>query len=117
MRRASIAVGVLFAVFVVTGAGRVLGDEAPITGTVKAVDATKKILTVEASARGKTRQVEIEIKPETKIVRFVRTADGKGFGEQAATLEDIRPGWTVTVKTHHQGSREIAETVRVVHER
>jgi len=107
----------LSAIFVVTGGGAVFGDEAPITGTVKAVDATKKILTVEAAAKGKTRQVEIDIKPETKIVRFARTADGKGFGEQAATLEDIRPGWTVTVKTQHQGDREVAETVRVVHER
>jgi hypothetical protein len=101
---------------VVTGAVAI-ADEAPITGTVKAVDATKKTLTVEASARGKTRQVEIDLTPATKIVRFVRAADGKGFGEQAATLDEIRPGWTVTVKTHHQGNREVADTVRVIHER
>ena len=117
MRRTFIAIGLLCGLFVVTGRDVVFADEAPITGTVKAVDATKKILTVEASARGKTREVEIDIKPETRIVRFVRGSDGKGFGEQAATLEDIRPGWTVTVKTNHQGSREVAETVRVVHER
>ena len=114
MRATMIIAGLLAVLIgVVSGA---IADEAPITGTVKAVDTTKKMLIVEASARGKTRQVEIDIKPETKIVRFARAADGKGFGEQAVALEDLRPGWTVTVKTNHHGNREVAETVRVVHE-
>jgi hypothetical protein len=116
MRRSLIAIGLLCALVALSRA-RLFADEAPVTGTVKSVDATKKILTVEASARGQTRQVEIDIKPETKIVRFTRGADGKGFAEQPATLDDIRPDWTVTVKTRHEGSREVAETVRVVHER
>ena len=92
-------------------------DKGPITGTVKAVDTGNKTLTVEASARGKTRRVVIDVPAATKIVRFARGADGKEFGEQAATLEEIRPGWTVTVKTQHRGSREIADSVRIVDER
>ena len=115
MRSTMIITGLL-AILIGVGRGAI-ADEVPITGTVKAVDPTKKMLIVEASARGKTRQVEIDIKPETKIVRFARAADGKGFGEQAVALEDLRPGWTVTEKTNHHGDREVAETVRVVHER
>lgn len=117
MRRTFIAVGLLCALVAGSRGDLAVADEAPITGTLKAVDAMKRILTVEASARGRTREVKIDIKPETAIVRFARGSDGKGFGEQAATLEDIRPGWTVTVKTRHHGRREVAETVRVVQER
>ena len=115
MRATMIAAGLLaILIGVVSGA---VADETPITGSVKTADTTKKLLIVEASARGKTRLVEIDIIPETKIIRFTRAADGKGFGEQPAALEDLRPGWTVTVKTNHHGNREVAETVRVVHER
>src|SRR5262245_50808159 len=59
-------------------------DEAPIAGTLKGVDPTAQTVTVEATAKGKTRQVVILVKPSSKIVRFVRpTEPGKtGFIEQ-----------------------------------
>lgn len=115
-RLISVAAGLLCMVIVVTAAV-VNADEAPISGIVKAVDAANKTITVEASARGRTRQVVIEITPATKIVRFARAADGTGMKEQSAALEDIRTGWTVTVQAHHKGNREVADTLRVVHER
>jgi hypothetical protein len=93
------------------------GDEAPIAGTVKAVDGAARTLTVEARAQGKVRQVVIEVRPATRIVRFVREAGGGAFKEQAASLEDLEPGWTVSVTTSHEGTREVAELVRVVHEK
>ena len=92
-------------------------DEAPITGSVKAIDTVNRTITVEAAARGRVRTVVIDVKPETKIIRFARGAEGKGFSEQAATLEDLKPGWMVSVKTHHQGDREVADILRVVHEK
>jgi hypothetical protein len=93
------------------------GDEVPITGVVTAVDATAKTMTVEARAKGKVRQVVIDIRPTTKIVRFAREAPGGAIKEQTATLEDLKPGWTVSVTTKHDGPREVAELVRVVHEK
>jgi len=80
-------------------------------------DAEGLVVTVEVAARGRVRTVVIDVKPETKIIRFARGADGKGFSEQAATLEDLKPGWMVSVKTHHQGDREVADILRVVHEK
>ena len=65
------------------------GDEVPITGVVTAVDATTKTMTVEARAKGKVRQVVIDIRPTTKIVRFAREAPGGAIKEQTATLEDL----------------------------
>jgi hypothetical protein len=91
-------------------------DEAPITGTVKAVDPAANILTVQSAAQGKTREVAIHVKADTKIVRFARGADGR-FAEQALALADIRPGWTVSVTTHHEGEKEVAHLIRVVHEK
>ena len=92
-------------------------DEAPIVGSLQSIDAASRTLTVESAAQGQTRTVVIDVKPETKIVRFARGADGRGFAEQAVKLEDLKPGWMVSVKTHHHGDREVAETIRVVHER
>jgi hypothetical protein len=92
------------------------GDEAPIAGTVKSVDAGAQTLTVEARAKGKIREVVIDIRPTTKIVRFVREGSGL-IKEQAAGLDDLKPGWTVSVTTKHEGQREVAEFVRVVHEK
>jgi hypothetical protein len=92
-------------------------DEVPIAGRVTSIDVANRTLTVESAAKGKVRVVVIDVKPDTKIVRFARGADGKGFSEQPATLEDLKPGWTVSVKTHHHGDREVAELVRVVHEK
>jgi hypothetical protein len=94
-----------------------LGDEVPIAGIVTSIDAVARALTVEARAKGKVREVVIEIRPTTRIVRFVREAGGGGIKEQAAALEDLKTGWTVSVTTKHDGPREVAEVVRVVHER
>ena len=33
------------------------------------------------------------------------------------TLDEIKPGWIVSVKTRHDGELEVAELVRVVHEK
>jgi hypothetical protein len=86
-------------------------------GTVKAVDGAAQTLTVQARAKGTVRQVVIEIRPATRIVRFVREAGGGAFKEQAASLEDLEPGWTVSVTTSHEGTREVAELVRIVREK
>ena len=96
-----------------------VADEGPIAGTVKAVDIAARTLTVQASVRGRTRVVVIDVKPRSKVVRFVRSADATkpGFTEQAAALEDIKTGWTVSVTTRHEGNREVADVVRVVHEK
>ena len=93
-----------------------VADEAPIAGRVTAVDPTAQTLTVESAAGGKTRVVVVDVRPGSKIVRFARGADGK-FAEQTAALADIKAGWMVSVKTRHEGDREVAEVVRVVHER
>ena len=53
----------------------------------------------------------------TKLVRFAREGSGGAFKEQPVPLEDIKPGWTVSVTTRHEGTREVAELVRVVHEK
>lgn len=45
-------------------------DEAPISGTVKSVDA--QTVTLESTVKGKTRQVVVHLKPGAKIVKFVR---------------------------------------------
>lgn len=93
-------------------------DEAPIAGTVKSVDAAAGTLLVESASKGKVRQVVIHIRPESKIVRFMRSTDAKsGFTEQAAVLADVKAGWTVSVKTKHEGDREVAEVLRVVQEK
>jgi hypothetical protein len=105
---------ILMATAIVTPALR--ADDAPIAGTVKAVDPAANILTVQSAARGKTREVAVHVRADTKIVRFIRGADGR-FAEQTATLTEIRPGWTVSVTTQHEGDKEVARLVRVVHEK
>jgi hypothetical protein len=55
--------------------------------------------------------------PVMKLVRFAREGSGGAFMEQPVPLEDIKPGWTVSVTTRHDGTREVAELVRVVHEK
>ncbi len=94
-------------------------DEAPISGTVKTVDAAAKTLTLQTVAKGKTRDVTIVLKPESKIVKFVRPTDpGKtGFVEQALSLSDLKPGWILSVTTRHEGDKEVADIVKVVLER
>ena len=91
-------------------------DEAPIVGTVKSVDVAATTLTVNTTAKGRAREVVIDVKPSTTIVRFVRSSEpGKsGFAEQPLPLGDLKPGWTVAVTTRHDGGREVAELVKVV---
>ena len=100
-------------------ANAVFADEAPISGTVKAVDPATNTLTIETTSQGKTRTVTIDIKPASKIVRFARASEpGKtGFVELPASLTDLKPGWVVSVTTKHAGGREVAEIVKVVFER
>lgn len=94
-------------------------DEAPISGTVKAIDPTAKTVTLESTAKGKTRQVVVHLKPGAKIVKFARSSEpGKtGFVEQALTLGDLKPGWIVSVEAKHEGDKEVADVVKVVLER
>jgi len=95
------------------------GDEAPIAGTVKAIDASANTLTLQTTAKGKTRDVTILLKPDSKIVKFARaTEPGKtGFVEQPLTVSDLKPGWVVSVTTKHESGKEIAEVVNVILEK
>lgn len=108
-----VALGVMLSFAVVAA------DEAPISGTIKALDGSAQTLTVETTAKGKTRQVVIDIKPNTRIVKFARSREpGKtGFVEQTVAFSDLKPGWVVSVTTKHAGDREVAEIVKVVMER
>ena|SRR2546425_829718 len=96
-----------------------IADEAPISGTVKAVDASAKTLTLQTTSKGKTRDVTIFLKPDSKIVKFARaTEPGKtGFVEQPLTLTDLKPGWVVSVTAKHEGGNEVADMVKVVLEK
>ena len=96
-----------------------LADEGPIAGTVKTVDAAARTLTLQTVAKGKTRDVTIHLKPESKIVKFARPTDpGKtGFIEQPLALTDLKPGWVVSVTAKHEGGNEVAEVVKVVLEK
>lgn len=105
------------AMLIVLTAVPALADEAPIAGAIVSVDAASGIVTVQAPARGgRPRTVAIHVRPESRIVRFARPTGGGPHVEQAATLADLRPGWMVSVKTRHEGDREVAEVLRVVHE-
>ena len=77
---------------VLGGSGVVWADEAPISGTVKSVDADANTIMLEATVRGKTRQVTVYLKPGAKIVKFARaTEPGKtGFVEQAISPSAAR---------------------------
>ena len=63
----------VIALFALASVGVAIADEAPIAGTVKAVDTVARMLTVEAPGKGKSRIVVIEIRPECKIVRSRRS--------------------------------------------
>jgi 3-hydroxymyristoyl/3-hydroxydecanoyl-(acyl carrier protein) dehydratase len=99
--------------------GSAIADEAPISGIVKFVDPAAQTLTLESTAKGKTRQVVVHLKLGTRIVKFIRSAEpGKtGFVEQALTLAELKPGWIVSVEARHEGDKEVADVVRVVLER
>jgi len=109
----------LIAVTMVSAVGIASADEAPISGTVKSVDPAAQTVTLEATAKGKTRQVVVHLKPGGKVVRFTRsTAPGQtGFVEQAVALADLKPGWIVSAVTKHEGDKEVAELVKIVLER
>ena len=96
-----------------------IADEGPIAGTVKSVDATARTVTIQTTAKGKTREVTIHLKPESKIVKFARatTPGQSGFVEQALGLTDLKPGWIVSVTAKHEGSNEVADVVKVVLEK
>jgi hypothetical protein len=94
-------------------------DKDPVSGTVKAVDANARTVTIESTTKGKTRQVVVHLKPGAKIVKFARSSEpGKtGFVEQTLGLADLKPGWIVSAETQHEGDKEIADVVKVVLER
>jgi len=95
------------------------GDEAPIVGTVKAVDGAARTLTLETSAKGKTREVVVHLAPGARIVKFVRPSEpGKtGFVEQPLALAELTVGSIVSIEARHEGHREVADLVKVVLER
>ena len=107
------------AVSIVLSSALAWADEAPISGTVKAIDTGAQTVTLESTAKGKTRQVVVHLKPGTKIVKLARSSEpGKtGFVEQALTLADLKPGWIVSVEAKHEGGKEVADVVKVVLER
>ena len=115
----AMSVIVTLAVVGVLSAAHSVADEGPISGAVKAVDASGKTLTLQTTAQGKTRDVTIILKPESKIVKFARPSEpGKtGFIEQPLALSDLKPGWIVSVTTTHVGGNEVAEVITVVMER
>jgi hypothetical protein len=110
-------IAMLFANVVCAAPG--LADEAPIAGTVKAIDPAANTITLESTAKGKTRTVVVYLKPGAKIVKFNRaTEPGKtGFVEQPLALTDLKPGWIVSAEAKHEGNKEVAEVVKVVLER
>lgn len=57
---------------------------------MKAVDVAAQTVTLESTAKGKTRQVVVHLKPGARIV---------------------------SVETKHEGNKEVAEVVKVVLER
>ena len=99
--------------------GTVRADQEPIAGTVKAVDASAQTLTLTVTAKGKTREVVVHMKPGAKVVKFARaTEPGKsGFVEQEVSLGDVKPGWVVSATTKHEGNKEVADIVKVVMEK
>ena len=118
----AMSVIVMFVAVVVGGvvnAAHTVADEAPISGTVKAIDTSAKTLTLQTTAQGKTRDVTIVLKPDSKIVKFARPSEpGKtGFIEQPLALSDLKAGWIVSVTTKHEGGNEVAEIITVVMER
>ncbi len=112
-----LVVALLFAGAVCVAAA--LADEAPISGTVKSVDPAANTVTLESTAKGKTRTVVVYLKPGAKIVKFNRaTEPGKtGFVEQQLALTNLKPGWIVSAEAKHEGNKEVADVVKVVLER
>lgn len=49
----------------------VAADEAPISGTVKVVDVAAQTVTLESTAKGKTRQVVVHLKEVAELANVV----------------------------------------------
>ena len=96
-----------------------VADEAPLSGTVKAVDPAAQTVTIESTAKGKTRVVVVHLRPGAKVVKFSRPSEpGKtGFVEHPVALADLKPGWIVSVATRHEGEKETADLVKIVLEK
>jgi hypothetical protein len=96
-----------------------LADEAPISGTIKTINPAAQTMTVQTTAKGRSREVTIVMKPSTRIVRFTHSTepDKHYFAEQPATLNDLQSGWIVRVTTQPGGARGMAELVQVMLER
>jgi hypothetical protein len=94
-------------------------DEASTSGTIKSIDLVAQTVTIATTAKGKAREVMVDLKPASCIVRFVRTSEPAktGFVEQSATLSDLKPGWTISMTAKHDGGREAADLVKVRLER
>lgn len=111
--------GLVVMLSLAVGLAGAAADEAPISGAVKTVDPQARSLTLQVTARGRTREVTVHLRPGARVVRFARATDpGRaGFVEQEVALADVRPGWIVSVATTHEGDREVADLVKVVLER
>src|SRR2546427_7499803 len=114
----ALSVIVAFVICGLVGAGAA-ADEAPISGTVQAIDASANTLRLQTTAKGKTRDVTIVLKPDSKILKFTRATEPgtTGFVEQPLTLSDLKPGWVVSVTTKHEAGKEVAEVVKVILEK
>ncbi len=110
---------ILMLVIATVASGVAAADEAPISGTVKSVDPAAQTVTIESTAKGKTRQVTVYLKPGAKVVKFARSSEpGKtDFVEQTVPLSELKPGWMVSIATKHEGDKEVADLVKVVLER
>src|SRR5256712_10008121 len=115
----ALSVIVAFVVVGLVGAGSAVADEAPISGTVQAIDASANTLRLQTTAKGKTRDVTIVLKPDWKMVKFARAPKPgpTGFVEQPLTLSDLKPGWVVSVTTKHEAGKEVAEVGTVILEK
>jgi hypothetical protein len=56
-------------------AAAVCADEAPISGTVTSVDPAANTVTLESTAKGKTRTIVVYLEPGAKIVKFTRSTE------------------------------------------
>ena len=93
----ALSVIVAFVICGLVGAGAA-ADEAPISGTVQAIDASANTLRLQTTAKGKTRDVTIVLKTDSKIVKFTRA---------------MEPGTTGFV----EAGKEVAEVVKVILEK
>jgi hypothetical protein len=93
--------------------------DGPVTGIIQAVDADAMTMTmtVRSTGMGTTGEVLIHVRADTRVVRFTRAANRRfAYVEQPSTLADLKPGWTVSVTTTHEGEKEVARLIRMLHE-